>query len=71
VVMSVALLEHPEEEKAVEFTAATALYIADQISSRQTPPDPFPPEEWNAAYLRSIGCSEDLTRWVKGEGSLT
>ena len=70
VVMSVSLLDHPEEEKAAEFTAASALYIADQISSRQTPPDPFPAEEWNVAYLRSIGCSEDLKQWTRGEGSL-
>jgi HD-like signal output (HDOD) protein len=70
VVMAVSLLDHPEEEKAAEFTAATALYIADHISSRQTAPDPYPPEEWNAAYLRSVGCSEDLKHWTRAEGSL-
>jgi HD-like signal output (HDOD) protein len=70
VVTAVSLLEHPEEEKAGAFTAATALYIADQVSSRETPPDPFPPEEWNTAYLRSIGCSEDLRHWSRGDGRL-
>ena len=71
VVTSVSLVEHPEEEKATGFTAAAALYIADQISSRQTPPDPFPPEAWNAAYLRSIGCSDDIQQWSRGEGGLS
>jgi hypothetical protein len=69
VVTAVSLLEHPEREKAARFTAATALYIADQVASRETPPDPFPPEEWNAAYLRSAGCPEDLKEWVRGDAS--
>jgi HD-like signal output (HDOD) protein len=65
VVAAVSMLEHPEKEKAAEFTAVSALYIADQIASRGTPPDPFPPEEWNAAYPRSLGCPEDLQQWVR------
>jgi hypothetical protein len=68
VVAAVSLLEHPQEENASEFTVAAALYIADQISNRKTPPDPFPPEEWNTAYLRSIGCSEELKHWVRSDG---
>ena len=71
VVTSVSLVENPEEENATEFTAATALYIADQISSRGTPPDSFPPEEWNTAYLRSVGCSDDIKQWSRGEGGLS
>ena len=65
VVAAVSMLEHPEKEKAAAFTAVSALYIADQVASRGTPPDPFPPEEWNAAYPRSLGCPEDLQQWVR------
>jgi HD-like signal output (HDOD) protein len=68
VVTSISLLDHPEEEKAAKFTATTALYIANQISTRETPPDPFAPEEWNPAYLRSVGCSEDLRHWARIHG---
>jgi HD-like signal output (HDOD) protein len=70
VVATVSLLEHPENENATEFTAASALYIANQVSARQTPPDPFPPEEWNTSYLRSIGCPEDLQHWARSGGAL-
>jgi HD-like signal output (HDOD) protein len=70
VVAAISLLEHPENEKAAAFTMASALYIADQIGSKDTPPDPFPTEEWNAAYLRSIGCAEDIESWTRSDGSL-
>jgi HD-like signal output (HDOD) protein len=69
VVAAVSMLEHPEREKATGFTAVSALYIADQIASRGTPPDPFPAEEWNADYPRSIGCPKDLQQWVRAERS--
>jgi HD-like signal output (HDOD) protein/CheY-like chemotaxis protein len=65
VVAAVSMLDHPEREKAAGFTAVSALYIADQIASRATPPDPFLPEEWNPAYPRSLGCPEDLQQWVR------
>jgi HD-like signal output (HDOD) protein/CheY-like chemotaxis protein len=65
VVAAVSMLEHPEKEKATEFTAVSALYFADQTASRATPPDPFPSEEWNPAYPHSIGCPEDLKEWVR------
>jgi HD-like signal output (HDOD) protein len=67
VVAAVGLLHHPEEEQAAEFTIASALYIADQVSSRETPPDLFAPAEWNAAYLRSIGCPDELKAWTRTE----
>jgi HD-like signal output (HDOD) protein len=67
VVAAISLLEHPEKENASKFTAASALYIADQIGSREIPPDPFPVEEWNAAFLRSIGCSEDIQQWTRND----
>jgi HD-like signal output (HDOD) protein/CheY-like chemotaxis protein len=65
VVAAVSMLENPEREKAAGFTAVSALYIGDQIASRSTPPDPFPPAEWNAAYPRSLGCPEELQQWVR------
>jgi len=69
-VTAVALLEHPENERAAGFTLASALYIADQIGFRESPPDPFPAEEWNAAYLRSRGCAEDIKSWTRSNDSL-
>jgi HD-like signal output (HDOD) protein len=65
VVAAVSMLEHPEREKAAGFTAVSALYFADQVASRSNPPDPFPPEEWNPDYARSLGCPEDLQYWVR------
>jgi hypothetical protein len=59
------MLEHPEREKATQFTAVSALYFADQIATRRTPPDPFPAEEWNADYPHSLGCPEDIEQWVR------
>jgi HD-like signal output (HDOD) protein len=70
VVAAVSMLEHPEKEKPAGFTATSALYIADQIGTRENPPDAFPPEEWNAAYLRSLGCSDDPQFWHRDKGSL-
>jgi HD-like signal output (HDOD) protein len=68
-VAAVALLERPENEQAPGFTMASALYIADQVGFRETPPDPFPAEEWNAAYLRSRGCAEDIKPWTRSNGT--
>jgi HD-like signal output (HDOD) protein len=68
VVTSVSRLEHPEKNKANGFEPASALFIADQIGSRETPPDPFGAEEWNAAYLRSIGCPEEMQHWTRSDG---
>jgi HD-like signal output (HDOD) protein len=47
------------------FTLASALYVADGIASRQTPPDAFAPEEWNTDYLNAIGCLENIAAWEK------
>ena len=66
-VTAVSLLENPEKEKSKKFTPSSALYIADQIASRDSSPDPFPPEEWNPGFLRSIGCPEDMKSWVRSE----
>ena len=65
VVAAISMLEHPEKEKASGFTTVSALYLADQVASRENSPDPFPPGEWNAAYPRSLGLPEDLQQWVR------
>jgi HD-like signal output (HDOD) protein/CheY-like chemotaxis protein len=70
VVAAVSLLEHPEKENAAGFTIASSLHIADHVATKESPPDPFPAAEWNVAYLRSIGCSEDLQHWTRGDGRL-
>ena len=44
---------------------ASALYVADQVAGREFAPDSFPPDEWDAAYLRSIGCSGDPGQWTR------
>jgi HD-like signal output (HDOD) protein len=66
-VAAVSFQENPEKEKAAGFTPSSALYIADKIGTGESPPDPFPAEEWNAAYLRSIGCAEDLESWKRND----
>jgi HD-like signal output (HDOD) protein len=68
VVTAVSLLDHPENQQSTQFTIATALYVGDQVGAREVPPDQFPPEEWNAAYLRSVGCSDDIRQWSRANG---
>ncbi len=46
-------------------TLASALYIADGIASRQSPPDAFAPQEWNTAYLNAIGCLDKIPIWER------
>ncbi len=48
-----------------QFTLASALYVADGIASRKTPPDAFAPEEWNNPYLQAIGCLDKIAEWEK------
>jgi HD-like signal output (HDOD) protein/CheY-like chemotaxis protein len=67
VVSAVSLLDNPRAAGSEAFSPAAALYIADQVASRDTPPDSFPPDEWNAAYLRSIHCPDDLDQWARQE----
>jgi len=66
-VAAVSFQENPEKEKTAGFTPSSALYIADKIGTGESPPDPFPAEEWNAAYLRSIGCAEDIESWKRND----
>ncbi len=65
VVAAVSFLDQPEGEGVSEFSLASALYIADAVASRSYPPDPCPPADFNAAYLRSLGCPEDLKSWER------
>jgi HD-like signal output (HDOD) protein len=64
-VSAVSLMDHPEAQKPGAFSMASALYVADQVAGREFAPDSFPPDEWDAAYLRSIGCSGDPGQWTR------
>jgi HD-like signal output (HDOD) protein len=66
-VTAVSLLENPAKENSKSFTPSSALYIANNIGARESSPDSFPPDEWDPAYLRSIGCPEDMKSWVRNE----
>jgi HD-like signal output (HDOD) protein len=68
VVAALSHLDHPEKEGASGFSITTALFIADHISTLKCPPDPCPPPEWDAAYLRSLGCADDLKSWERENG---
>jgi HD-like signal output (HDOD) protein len=65
VIGAIASLDAPADGQAGEFTIASALYVADGVSSRQSPPDTFPPEEWDREYLKAIGCLENIPAWEK------
>jgi HD-like signal output (HDOD) protein len=69
VVAAVSFLDQPEKEGATGFSLASALYIADHIATRKCPPDPCPPPDWNGAYVRSLGCADDLKFWERDEHS--
>jgi HD-like signal output (HDOD) protein len=70
VVTALSYLDHPEKEGAAEFSITAALFIADQIASRNSPPDSCPPPEWNGAYLRALGCPEDPKFWERSPAAL-
>jgi HD-like signal output (HDOD) protein len=57
--------EGPRSVPAEGFALASALYIADGIASRQSPPDEFAPEEWDSAYLTAVGCLDNIPVWEK------
>jgi len=65
VVDAIAAQDCPGGDPAKGFTLATALYVADGIASRQSPPDAFAPEEWNTDYLNAIGCLDKIPAWQK------
>jgi HD-like signal output (HDOD) protein len=65
VVEAIALQDAPAADQANGFTLASALYVADGIASRKAPADAFAPEEWDTAYLKAIGCLENIPAWEK------
>jgi HD-like signal output (HDOD) protein len=65
VVAALALQDNPQEEPGGAFSLTSALYIADHIAGRKTPPDDFTPEEWNEAYLQALGCKDDVPLWER------
>jgi len=65
VIGAIAQQDAPVVEQAGGFSIASALYIADGVASRQSPPDSFAPEEWDSAYLEAVGCLENIPAWEK------
>jgi hypothetical protein len=63
VVTAISLQDNPQQEPGGAFSLASALYVAEHIASRKSPADTFAAEEWNLAYLRSIGCEPDIPMW--------
>lgn len=63
VIAAIACQDKLEAPPQGEFSVAAALYVADGIASRKSPPDPFVVEDWNAAYLEAIGCAGDIPAW--------
>lgn len=63
VVTALGYQDNPQEAPGDAFCLTSALYIADQLATRKTPPDDFGAEEWKRDYLQTIGCLDDLARW--------
>jgi HD-like signal output (HDOD) protein len=63
IVTAISLQDNPQEEPGHAFSLASALYIADHIAARKTPPDAYALEGWNLPYLKAIGCEADLPLW--------
>jgi HD-like signal output (HDOD) protein len=63
VIEAIAAQDKPEGPPGGDFSIAAALYFADRITCRKSPPDAFAVEEWNDDYLAAIGCKEDLPVW--------
>jgi HD-like signal output (HDOD) protein len=63
VINSISLMDTPEQDAASGFSMTSALYIADHLASKTHAPDSFDLENWNAAYLQSIGCEGDIAVW--------
>ncbi|MGO8676458.1 MAG: HDOD domain-containing protein [Limisphaerales bacterium] len=65
VIQAVACQEHPESDPSSEFSLATALYIADQVATRKSPPDSFAMAEWKSDCLKALGCESELAVWQR------
>ena len=65
VIHSILFQDNPEKDQTPGFSMTSALYAADHLASRKSPPDSFALEEWNTSYLQAIGCAEDIPTWEK------
>jgi HD-like signal output (HDOD) protein len=63
VVQALSVLDNPAQTEGAAFSVTSALYIADQLATRKMPPDMLPAPDWNADYLRSIGCPAEMDAW--------
>jgi HD-like signal output (HDOD) protein len=70
VIQAVSCQEHPENEPSRQFSLATALYIADQVATRKSPPDSFAIPDWNAECLKALGCEPDLAVWQRFDAAV-
>jgi HD-like signal output (HDOD) protein len=65
VIAAISAQDDPAAAQPPGFSLVSALYIADHIACRKSPPDSFPAADWDAAYFQSIGCAEDIAAWEK------
>lgn len=65
VINAIAAQDNPAAAPPPGFSLVSALYVADHLACRRSPPDLFPPADWDTAYLQSIGCVEDVPIWEK------
>ncbi|MGO8699203.1 MAG: HDOD domain-containing protein [Limisphaerales bacterium] len=63
VINAIAALDKPEATANGEFSVAAALYLADRLTCRKSPPDDFVVEDLDQDYLKSIGCADDVAIW--------
>lgn len=63
VVEALSRLDLPASKNGAVFSLSSALYVANQVATKKTPPDEFPPPEWDTEYLRSIGCPSEMGAW--------
>jgi HD-like signal output (HDOD) protein len=63
VVAAISFHDNPAQEPGGVFSRASALYIANHLAARKAPPDDFAVEPWDLAYVRAIGCQDDVPGW--------
>jgi HD-like signal output (HDOD) protein len=63
VIRAVACQEHPERDPNGEFCLAAALYVADQVVTRKSPPDSHVIPDWNPECLQALGWESDFAVW--------
>ena len=70
VIQAVACQEHPENDPSGELSLAAALYIADQVATRRSPPDSFAIPDWNPECLKALGYESDFAVWQRISGAV-